>query len=286
MPLPGRRRRLPPPPVVAGATDRGPRAENQDRWAAGPGWAVVCDGVGGHAGGAVAAQTALDVVTAHLAGPPPRTEAAAERWLREAAEAANAAVVAGRAAGPATADMATTLTAALLVPSRSRRSLGFLRTGDEIGRVPARSDHRFGEGRGGRTGEGRRRWVVLQVGDSPAWRVAAAGARSITWDHNLVGDLVRTGAIAPEDAIGHRGRNVVTRALGTLPTVEPETFVVTLDPGEDLVLASDGLSDVVGPDAAVAPCAAAPDAAAAAHALVALALARGTMDNVTVVVAR
>jgi serine/threonine protein phosphatase PrpC len=249
MPMPWRAH---PSPDVAGATDTGPRAENQDRWAAGPGWAVVCDGVGGHAGGAVAAQTALDVVVAHLAGGPARSAGDAEGRLRAAATAANAAVAEGRAAGPAVADMATTLTAAVLVPGRRRR----------------------------------RRWVVLQVGDSPAWRVGPATARSITWDHNLVGDLVRTGALAPDEAIGHRGRHVVTRALGTAATVEPELFTVDLAPGERLVLASDGLSDVAGPEAAVAPCAAAPTAEAAARALVALALARGTMDNVTVVVAR
>jgi serine/threonine protein phosphatase PrpC len=101
-----------------------------------------------------------------------------------------------------------------------------------------------------------------------------------------VGDLVRTGALDPEEAIGHRGRHIVTRALGTAPDVEPELFAVALEPGEALVLASDGLSDVAGPEAAVDACAAAPDAAAVAGALVTLALARGTMDNVTVVVAR
>jgi serine/threonine protein phosphatase PrpC len=239
------------PVDIAGATATGPRAENQDRWAAGPGWAVVCDGVGGHAGGAVAAQTALDVVVAHLAEAPTRP-AAAERVLREAAAAANTAVAEGRAAGPAVTDMATTLTAAVAIPARAG-GLG---------------------------------WVVLQVGDSPAWRVGPAAARSITWDHNVVGEMVRAGALAPEDAIGHRGRHIVTRALGPAPDVEPELFTVALEPGEALVLASDGLSDVAGPEAAVAACAAAPDAAGAAGALVAFALDRGTMDNVTVVVAR
>lgn len=247
MPMPWRR---PRPRAVAGATDPGPRPENQDRWAAGPGWAVVCDGVGGHAGGAVAAQTALDVVVAHLAVAP-STVAAAERLLGGAAVAANTAVATGRAAGPSVADMATTLTAAVAVP-----------------------------GRGGR------RWVVLQVGDSPAWRVGPASARSITWDHNLVGDLVRTGALAPADAIGHRGRHVVTRAIGTAAEVEPELFTVTLDRDEALVLASDGLSDVAGPEAAVPVCATDADVGAAARGLVTLALDRGTMDNVTVVVTR
>ena len=267
-------RREPSSPIdladIAGATDAGPRPENQDRWASGPGWAVVADGVGGHAGGETAAQTALDVVVSHLAAGPPATPAAAERVLREAAADANAAVVDGRAAGAGVADMATTLTAAIAVPARRRR-----RTGDRIGRASARSDHGF-----------ERRWVVLQVGDSPAWLLGPAAARSITWDHNLVGDLVRAGALAPEDAIGHRGRHVVTRALGTAATVEPELFAVDVGPGDALVLATDGLSDVAGPEAAVAVCARAADPGAAAHGLVALALGRGTMDNVTVVVVR
>jgi serine/threonine protein phosphatase PrpC len=251
MHLPWRREPV-APLAIAGCSDTGRRAENQDRWAAGARWAVVCDGVGGHAGGAVAAQLALDVVRAHLGEDPPASAAAAERRLREAALAANEAVADGRRAGPAVADMATTLTAAVAVVARS----------------------------------GGRRWVVLQVGDSPAWRVGPDAARSITWDHNLVGDLVRAGALSAEDAIGHRGRHVVTRALGVAATVEPEVFTVDLAPGEALVLASDGLSDVAGPGAAVAVCADAPDATAAARALVTLALARGTMDNVTVVVAR
>lgn len=245
------RRDDPSPIALAGANDIGARAEDQDRWAVGPAWAIVCDGVGGHAGGAVAAGLALDAVAAHLDDDPPASAPAAERRLAQAAAAANAAVVEGRAAGPAVADMATTLTVAVAVPARG----------------------------------GRRRWVVLQVGDSPAWRVGPDSARSITWDHNLVGDLVRAGALPAEQAIGHRGRHVVTRAIGVAPTVEPEVFTVDLAPDEALVLASDGLSDVADPAAAIAVCrAAAVDVAAAG--LVALALARGTMDNVTVVVAR
>ncbi len=244
------RRSRPPAPVdIAGATDRGRRPENQDRWAAGPHWAVVCDGVGGHAGGATAARTARDAVVAHLHGPPPATVADGERRLRDAAAAANGAVVAGRATDPAAADMATTLTAALAVTGRHRR------------------------------------WVVLQVGDSPAWVVGPSGARSVTADHSLAGELVRAGAITPEQALGHSGRHVVTRALGPLAAVEPELHVVDLGGDESLVLLSDGLSDVALPDAAVAPLATG-GAGAGARALVALALARGTMDNVTVVVAR
>lgn len=246
------RRDDPSPVDIAGANDIGSRPEDQDRWAVGPGWAVVCDGVGGHAGGAVAAQTALDVVASHLADGPPASGATAERILREAATDANTAVAEGRRAGPGVADMATTLTAALAVAGRG----------------------------------GGRRWIVLQVGDSPAWLVGPSSARSITWDHNLVGDLVRAGALTPDEAVGHRGRHVVTRALGIGATVEPEVFTVDVPPGASLVLATDGLSDVAGPDAAVPGCAEAADAGAAARALVALALARGTRDNVTVVVAR
>jgi len=236
--------------TVAGRSVTGRRAENQDRWTVGPTWAVVCDGVGGHAGGATAAQLALDVAVAHLAAPP-TTEAGTGRRLRELADAANTAIAEGRAAGPAVADMATTLTAAIALPGRG--------------------DHR--------------RWVVLQVGDSPAWRVGPDAARSITWDHNVVGDLVRAGALTADQAVGHRGRHIVTRALGVAATVEPELFTVTLAPDETLVLASDGLSDVAEPEAALDACAD-PDVGAAADALVTLALDRGTMDNVTVVVAR
>lgn len=245
----------PMPPVAAtvtGATDAGPRAENQDRWAAGPGWAVVCDGVGGHRGGAHAATTALDAVVAVLDGADPgRGTGTGDRLVR-AAEAANAAVVAGRAADPAVGDMATTL-------------------------VVAAHDATAPPPDGG--GE---RWVVLQVGDSPAWHVTADDARSVTWDHSLVGDLVRAGALTPAEARAHPSRHVVTRAIGITPEVDPELFVVDLGPGELLVLCSDGLSDVAGPEVVATVADRNPDDVAAG--LVAEALARGTRDNVTVVV--
>ena len=246
-----RRRATTAPPEVGGATDVGRRDENQDRWAAGPGWAVVCDGVGGHAGGAAAAATALDAVRAVLTATDldRLDEAGARAVLTEAASAANAAVLTGRAQAPEQADMATTLTAAVALADR-------------------------------------RRWVVVQVGDSPAWSVGPETARSITWDHNLVGDLVRTGVLRPEEAAGHRGRHVITRAIGIAAAVDPELFTVAVAPGEALVLASDGLSDVAEPAAAVPVVADAADARSAAEDLVALALARGTADNVTVVVVR
>ncbi len=133
---------------------------------------------------------------------------------------------------------------------------------------------------------GARRWTVVQVGDSPAWVVGPTVARAVTWDHNVTGDLVRSGALTVEQAVGHRGRHIVTRAVGIAGTVEPELFEVDLAEGAALVLASDGLSDVVAPADAVPVVAAAPTAADAAHGLVALALARSTRDNVTVVVAR
>lgn len=234
------RRRRPLPPVdVAGATDPGPRPDNQDRWAVGPGWALVCDGVGGHRGGATAAEAAVAAARRHLPADP-----------TAAARAANAAVVAGRSRDPDVADMATTLTTAVRTGPRS--------------------------------------WTVVQVGDSPAWVVGLdpEAARAVTWDHNVVGDLVRAGALTAEEAVGHRGRHVVTRAIGIAEEVEPESFVVDLSDDEALVLASDGLSDVVVPADAVPVVAAAPTAEAAAHGLVALALARGTRDNVTAVVVR
>lgn len=228
-----RRRRRPTwsPVALDGASDAGPRPDNQDRWAVDAiGWAVVCDGVGGHRGGGRAAARALEAAAVHLPADP-----------LAAARAANDAVRAGRAADPTVAAMATTLTLAV------RR--------------------------------GERRWEVLQVGDSPAWVIGPAGGRSVTFDHNLVGDLVRSGAITPDEALGHHGRHMITRAIGITEVVEPELFTVDLAPDEALVLASDGLSDVATPTDAAA-------VGADADALVALALERGTRDNVTVVVVR
>lgn len=233
---------------VGSATDTGPRPDNQDRCAVSPGWAIVSDGVGGHAGGGLAAELTVEAVASVL-------DAAGtvdEQVLARAADAANDAVRTGRRDDPAVGDMGATLTVAAAV------SIG----ADES------------------------RWLVASVGDSPAWRVTATGAERLTQDHTLAAELARAGAITEADAARHPGRHVIIRSIGAEDRVEPDIGGTALRPGEALVLASDGLSDVVEAAEIHAVTTHAASAADAASRLVAAALARDASDNVTAAVVR
>src|SRR6266545_4302551 len=67
-------------------------------------------------------------------------------------------------------------------------------------------------------------------------------------DHSLVAELVRGGKLSAEEAEHHPQRSVITRALGTDPDVDVDTFTVDPREGDVFVLCSDGLTDMVGDD--------------------------------------
>jgi serine/threonine protein phosphatase PrpC len=82
--------------------------------------------------------------------------------------------------------------------------------------------------------------VVANIGDSRAYLIRAGGATQITDDHSWVGEQVREGKLEPAAARGHARRNVITRAVMGDP-VEPDLFPVALQPGDTLLLCSDGV---------------------------------------------
>lgn len=88
--------------------------------------------------------------------------------------------------------------------------------------------------------------VFGHVGDSRAYLVRAGSLEQLTQDHSLVGELVRSGKISPEEAEVHPQRSVITRALGTEADVDVDTFSVQARPGDLFLLCSDGLSSMVG----------------------------------------
>ena len=70
------------------------------------------------------------------------------------------------------------------------------------------------------------------VGDSRAYRVRDGQLEQLTDDHSLVGELVRSGKLSPEEAETHPQRSVITRALGTEPDVDVDTFTVEAEPDD------------------------------------------------------
>jgi protein phosphatase len=126
--------------------------------------------------------------------------------------------------------------------------------------------------------------AIGHVGDSRAYRLRDGVFEQLTPDHSLVGELVRSGRLSTEEAEHHPHRSVITRAVGTEPTVDVETLTVAASPGDLYLICSDGLTDIVR-DEQIAELiqAADHDPDAAAEALVAAANRAGGIDNITVV---
>jgi protein phosphatase len=83
------------------------------------------------------------------------------------------------------------------------------------------------------------------VGDSRAYVLRDGELEQLTDDHSLVAELVRGGKLSAEEAEHHPQRSVITRALGTDPDVDVDTFTVEGHSGDVYVLCSDGLTDMV-----------------------------------------
>jgi protein phosphatase len=130
------------------------------------------------------------------------------------------------------------------------------------------------------------RVTIGHVGDSRAYRIRNGELEQLTDDHSLVGDLMRSGRLTPEEADAHPQRSVITRALGTDPEVDVDTLTVEATPGDLFLLCSDGLTTMVADDDILGILAAAPTLDDAARTLVRAANTGGGEDNVTVVLFR
>ncbi|MGZ4281798.1 MAG: Stp1/IreP family PP2C-type Ser/Thr phosphatase [Gaiellaceae bacterium] len=126
-------------------------------------------------------------------------------------------------------------------------------------------------------------WIG-HVGDSRAYRIRDGRLEQLTEDHSLVAELVRNGKLSPEEAEDHPQRSVVTRALGTDPDVDVDTFQIEAKPGDLFLLCSDGLTTMVDDATILAETGRnRDDLRAAAKALVRAANRGGGEDNITVV---
>jgi len=242
------------------------REENQDSFGItellpGVYLCVVCDGMGGAAGGSVASQIAVEVFTSSLREKltPEPTETYPElsdRKVRSSliasVDAANIAVFrkAGEMNDGSLDGMGTTLTAVL-----------FTETGYA--------------------------WSV-NVGDSRIYRVFPNGIRQITHDHSVVQEYLDKGIITPEEAKTFSMKNVITRAVGVADWVEPDVASVDIEPENgmngNLLLCSDGLYNCVSEDRIVALMASGEPIDKRADMLVKTARKAGGPDNITVII--
>lgn len=128
------------------------------------------------------------------------------------------------------------------------------------------------------------RVAMGHVGDSRAYLIRGGELEQLTDDHSLVAELVRSGKLTPEEAELHPQRSVITRAVGTEPDVDVDTFSVEGAAGDLFLICSDGLTDMVD-EATILDAVERnrPDLDEAAKALVNAANRGGGEDNITVV---
>ncbi|CAN5725830.1 hypothetical protein BH18ACT17_BH18ACT17_04690 [soil metagenome] len=124
---------------------------------------------------------------------------------------------------------------------------------------------------------------LAHVGDSRAYLLRAGDLRQITNDHTLVARMVRAGEITREEAEVHPHRNVVTRTIGTEPTVAVDEDTIALIDDDRLLICSDGLTGMLQEGQIAAILEAEPDPQRAADRLVKAANRAGGIDNITVV---
>ena len=229
------------------ATDVGRiRANNQDRILLRSGRVfAVADGMGGHRGGEVAAQLAVEALDTGFDERNRSSDA-----LIEAVAHANT-----------------------VVHDASLRDDGLLGMGTTITVLAIVDDHRGGE-----------LLAVANVGDSRTYWMRGSELEQLTEDHSVVAEMVRDGQLRPEDAERHPRRSLVTRALGVEPHVLVDLLEVVPAVGDRFLLCSDGLSGEVTDAAIAAVLRRVADPAEAARELVRVALARGGRDNISVVV--
>ena len=86
---------------------------------------------------------------------------------------------------------------------------------------------------------------TANVGDSRLYVLEDGELRQITQDHSLVQEMVRLGELSAEEARNHPDKHIITRALGAAPTVEIDFFDFKAPPESEILMCSDGLSNMV-----------------------------------------
>ena len=126
---------------------------------------------------------------------------------------------------------------------------------------------------------------IINVGDSRAYLFTPDGVQLLTVDHSIVEFMVQRGEITQEQAKNHPGKNVITRAVGTEPSVEGDIYIQKLHRDDCLLLCSDGLSNVMADQEMLFEVAHGVRKSDCCQRLLRIAKNRGAPDNVTVAMA-
>lgn len=205
---------------------------------------VVCDGMGGAKSGNIASSLAVEVFTEEIrrSWKPMMNQAQVDQMLSSALKLANFTVFDQAVQFEEFDGMGTTLVAALI---RGKRA------------------------------------TFINVGDSRAYHIDSQGIRQVTRDHSLVQLMVDRGDLTAEQAKAYPGKNYITRAVGTEPTVSSDIFHLELNRGDALVLCSDGLSNLMDDQEILFEVVHGVNKQQCCKRLLNIAVSRGAPDNVT-----
>jgi len=127
-------------------------------------------------------------------------------------------------------------------------------------------------------------WLTVNVGDSRTYRYSGGVLEQISVDHSVVQELIDAGELAAADAVHDRRRNEITRAIGAGSDGEADFWLVPAEPGDRMLVCSDGLSGELDGERLRRVLAETADPQEAATRLVHEAMVRGGRDNITVVI--
>ncbi len=126
---------------------------------------------------------------------------------------------------------------------------------------------------------------IAHVGDSRAYLIRGGVIEQLTDDHTIVSEQVARGMITREEAARSDMRNILSKALGIAPEVDVDIEGLTVSEGDQLVLCSDGLSELISDDEILSEVQSSKRPEIVCDELVDLANQRGGEDNITVIVA-
>lgn len=126
--------------------------------------------------------------------------------------------------------------------------------------------------------------VVVNVGDSRTYRLRQGKLTAVTQDHSIVARLLEQGLIEQEEVYTHHQRSVIYRSLGGRVEIEVDIFTLELEPGERLLLCSDGLWEMVRDQMIEEVLLERSDPQQVCNRLVELANLAGGEDNISVIV--
>ncbi|NEQ23511.1 MAG: Stp1/IreP family PP2C-type Ser/Thr phosphatase [Microcoleus sp. SIO2G3] len=205
---------------------------------------VVADGMGGHAGGQEASQLATQAIQTHLEQHW-QSAISSEELLEQALYEANQAIILDQQEHPERSDMGTT---AVVVIFRNEQP-----------------------------------WFA-HVGDSRLYRLRGSNLEQITEDHTWVARAMKAGDITPEQARMHPWRHVLSQCLGRKDLQHIDVHPMDVQPGDRLLLCSDGLTEELSDALIASSLEPSMDYEQAAVNLVDSAKEKGGRDNITVVI--